>query len=118
MIVSNKLLGKIILTNLWPIARHTKLTIEKTQFMSVIMTDVPIDLGTHFINMIKKAFFNKEWSLPFRGQITRVANLTKVPLWDVKTIVTIFGKIHTIIIVKSKTMVSKKRPFANESTSY
>jgi hypothetical protein len=86
--------------------------------MSVIMTDVPIDLGTHFINMIKKAFFNKEWSLPFRGQITRVANLIKVPLWDVKTIVTIFGKIHTIIIVKSKTMVSKKRPFANESTSY
>jgi hypothetical protein len=43
------------------------------------MTDVPNDLGTHFINVIKKVFSNKEWSLPFGGQITRVANLTKVP---------------------------------------
>jgi len=33
MIAPNKLLRKIILTNLWPISRHTKLTIEKTQFM-------------------------------------------------------------------------------------
>jgi hypothetical protein len=60
MIAPNRLLGKIILTNLWPIARHTKLTIEKTQFVYVIMTDVPINLGTHFINMIKKAFSDKE----------------------------------------------------------
>jgi len=60
MIAPNILLGKIILTNLWPIARHTKLTIGKTQFMYLIMTDVPIDLGTHFINVIKKTFSDKE----------------------------------------------------------
>jgi hypothetical protein len=111
-----KLLAKIILTNLWLIARHTELIVEKTQFMYAITIDIPIHLATYIIYVIQKALSDKESSLPFRGLITRVTILVKVPLTDIESTVKMFGKIYVITIVKFEFVVSKKRPFADEST--
>jgi hypothetical protein len=47
--------------------------------MYAMAIDVPIELATQFIDMIQKAFSNKESSLTFRSLITKVANLGKVP---------------------------------------
>ena len=55
-------------------------------------TNVLIDLATYFLNMIQKAFSNKESSFPCRGLITRVVILGKVPLKDVKPIAKMFDK--------------------------
>jgi hypothetical protein len=85
--------------------------------MYAIATNVPIDLATHFIDVIQKVLSNKESSLIFRCLITRVVILAKVPFRDVEPIVKMFGKIYVVIVVKSKVVVSKKRPFDNKSTS-
>jgi hypothetical protein len=85
--------------------------------MYAIATNVPIDLATHFINVIQKVLSNKESSLIFRCLITRVVILAKVLFRDVEPIVKMFGKIYVVIFVKSEAVVSKKRPFDNESTS-
>jgi len=60
MMTLYKLLAKIILANMWLIVRHIEPTIKKSQFMYAILIDVPIDLATHFIDVIKKALFDKE----------------------------------------------------------
>jgi hypothetical protein len=65
MVAPYRLLAKIVLTNLWPIARHTELTIEKAQFMYAIVVNIPIDLATYFIDVIQKALCDKESSFPF-----------------------------------------------------
>ena len=77
--------------------------------MYAIMIDIPINLATYFIDMIQKAFSNKESSLPFGGLITRVANLVKIPLRDVEPKIKIFGKISIVIIVKSEDVVVSKK---------
>jgi len=65
MVAPYRLLAKIVLTNLWPIARHTELTIERAQFIYAIMVNVPIDLTTHFIDVIHKALCDKKSSFSF-----------------------------------------------------
>jgi len=87
-----RVLAKIILTNLWPIGRYIELTIEKAQLMYVTTIDVPIDLATHFIDVIQKATTKKEVSLPFGGLISRVAIMAIVPLHDNEPIVKIYSK--------------------------
>jgi hypothetical protein len=52
MLPPYQLLAKIMLTNLCPIGRHTELTFENDQFMYVTAIDVPINLATHFIDVI------------------------------------------------------------------
>ena len=41
---------------------------------------MPIDLATHFIDVIQKELSNKESSLLFGGLITKIINMAKVPL--------------------------------------
>jgi hypothetical protein len=87
-----RVLATIILTNLWPIGIYIELTIEKAQLMYVTIIDVPIDLATHFIDVIQKATTKKEVSLPFGGLISRVAIMAIVPLHDNEPIVKIYSK--------------------------
>jgi hypothetical protein len=117
MLPPYQLLAKIMLTNLWPIRRHTELTFENDQFMYVIAIDVSINLATHFIDVIQKATTEKEVSLPFNGLISKVATMTKVSLCDSEPIIKIFRKILDITIVKFKVVVSKKRSHLEESNS-
>jgi len=60
-----RLLAKIVLTNLWPIVRHTELIMEKAQFMYAIVVNIPINLATYFIDVNQKAIYDKESSFPF-----------------------------------------------------
>ncbi|KAL3582908.1 hypothetical protein D5086_017240 [Populus alba] len=86
--------------------------------MHAIVIDVPIDLVTYFIEVIQKAFSDKESSFLFRGLITTVVILAKVPLRDVEPIMKMLGKIFAITIVKYEAIVvNKKRPFFDEFTS-
>jgi hypothetical protein len=73
-----------------------------------IVIDVPIDLVTHFINVIQKVNTKKKTSLPFGGFITRIEIIAKVPLHDSESIIKMYGKIPTLTVVKSKVVVSKK----------
>jgi len=61
-----------LLTNIWHIGRHTMLTIEKAQFMYAIATDIPIDLASHFIDVIQTTTTEKKVSLSFGGLISRI----------------------------------------------
>jgi hypothetical protein len=112
-----QLLAKIMLTNFWPIARHIELTVEKAHIMYTIATEVHIDLATHFINVIQKATIKKEMCVPFDGLISRVIIMSKVPLCDIELTIKIYEKISAVTVVKSKTVVSKKRSHPEESTS-
>jgi hypothetical protein len=112
-----RVLATIILTNLWPIGIYIELTIEKAQLMYVTTIDVPIDLATHFIDVIQKATTKKEVSLPFGGLISRVAIMAIVPLHDNEPIVKIYSKVSTITVVKSEVVISKKRSHPKKSTS-
>jgi len=76
--------------------------------MYAIVIDVPIDLVTHFINVIQKVNTKKKTSLPLGGFITRIEIIAKVPLHDSESIIKMYGKIPTITVVKSKVVVSKK----------
>jgi len=104
-----------MLINLWPIVRHTKLIVEKVQFMYASVIDVSINLVTHFIDIIQKA--TKKMSLPFERLITRITIMAKVPLFDNEPTIKMYGKILVVIVVKSEVMVSKKRSYHEESTS-
>jgi hypothetical protein len=106
-----------MLINLWPIVRHTKLIVEKVQFMYAIVIDVSINLVTHFIDVIQKATTKKKISLPFERLITRITIIAKVPLFDSESTIKMYGKISIVIVVKSEVMVSKKRSYPEESTS-
>lgn len=55
--------------------------------------------------------------LPFSGLISLVAIITKVTLHDSEPIIKIYGKISTVIVVKSKVVINKKRSHPEESTS-
>jgi hypothetical protein len=74
-----------------------------------IAIDIPINLATHFINVIQKVTTEKEVSLPFDGLISRVAIMTKVSLCDNEPIIKIFRKISDITVVKFKVVINKKK---------
>jgi hypothetical protein len=74
--------------------------------MYAITIDVPIDLATHFIDVIQKVIAKKEVSLPFDRLISRVATMVNVPLHDSEPTIKIYEKISV-----------KKRSYPKEATS-
>ncbi|KAG6718436.1 hypothetical protein I3842_04G149400 [Carya illinoinensis] len=116
-----RFLAKVVLTNLWPITRHTKLTIEKAQLMYALVKGVPIDLPSHIIDIISKAKANmtdKE-NLPFGSLIKKLARIVKVPLRSTEATIKMYGKISSQTVTKSEAVVSgKKRSHAEASTSF
>ncbi|KAG6704280.1 hypothetical protein I3842_07G128400 [Carya illinoinensis] len=115
-----RFLAKVVLTNLWPLSRHTELTVEKAQFIYALVKGVPINLLSHIVDVISKARSDKmdKESLPFGGLITKLAKISKVPLRSTEATIKMFGKISSKTVTKSEAVVGlKKRTHAKAFTS-
>ncbi|KAG6675550.1 hypothetical protein I3842_15G108700 [Carya illinoinensis] len=106
MLPQYRLLAKIVLTNLWPISRHTEISLEKAYFMYALATGVSIDFPRHVIDIIHRSHVEKELNLPFGSLITQLAMVAKLP-----------GPISALTVVKSAAVITKKRPLTTESAS-
>jgi len=102
-----QVLAKILLTNICHIGRHTKLIIEKAQFMYAITTDIPIDLASHFFDVIQTTTIEKEVSLSFGGLISGITIMKKVPLHDSELTIKMYRKTSVVTTVKFEVVVNK-----------
>lgn len=113
-----RLLAKIMLTNLWPISRHTKLHLERAHFMYTLATGVSIDFPRHIIDIIHRFHVEKELSLPFDGLITKLAMIAKVPLRANEPTMKVVDSISALKVIKSEAVLTNKRPYTIESASF
>ncbi|KAG2689530.1 hypothetical protein I3760_09G142900 [Carya illinoinensis] len=108
MLPKYRFLAKVVLTNLWPISRHTELVVEKAQFIYALVKGTPMDLPSHVVDE----------SLPFGGLITKLARIAKVPLRSTEATIKMYGKISSKTVTKSEAVVGlKKMSQAEASTS-
>lgn len=82
MLSQFRLLAKIVLSNLWPISRHTKITLEMAYVIYALATGVSIDFPRHVIAIIHRSHVEKKLNMPFGSLITKLAMKAKVPLRD------------------------------------
>lgn len=108
------LLAKIVLANLWPISRHTKMPLDHAQFMYTLATGVDIDFSRHIIDVIHKAHIENELNLPFGSIITTLAMKAMTPLRKNELNLKITNPISVIKIVKSEYILTKKRSHTTE----
>lgn len=102
-----RLLAKIVLVTMWPISRHTEMTLERAQFMFALATGVPIDCPRHVIDVIYKAHIDKELNLPFCTLIMALAMKAKVPIRKNEPNLKIVGPISAISDVKFEAILTK-----------
>ncbi|KAG7980996.1 hypothetical protein I3843_05G210200 [Carya illinoinensis] len=115
--IEYRLLAKIVLTNLWPISRHTEISLERAYFMYALATSVSIDFPRHVIDIIHRSHVEKELNLPFGSLITKLAMIAKVPLRANEPTMKLPGPISALTVVKSAAVITKKRPLTTESAS-
>lgn len=116
MLPQFRLLAKIMLSNLWPISRHTEITSEMGYFMYALATG-SIDFPRHVIDIIHCSHGEKELNLPFGSLITKLTMKAKVPLRDNEPIMEMVGSILALTVVKLESVLTKKRPQTIESAS-
>lgn len=85
--------------------------------MYALTTIVSIDFPRHVVDIIHRAYIDKEQNLPFGGLNTKLAAKAKVPLKINEPTMKMAGSISAITVVKSKAQSSKKRARTTESTS-
>ncbi|KAG6641190.1 hypothetical protein CIPAW_09G056200 [Carya illinoinensis] len=117
MLPQYRLLAKIVLTNLWPISRHTEISLERAYFMYALATSVSIDFPRHVIDIIHRSHVEKELNLPFGSLITQLAIIAKVPLRANEPTMKLPGPISALTVVKSAAVITKKRSLNTESAS-
>ncbi|KAG7979914.1 hypothetical protein I3843_05G154800 [Carya illinoinensis] len=117
MLPQYRLLAKIVLTNLWPISRHTEISLERAYFMYALATGVSIDFPRHVIDIIHRSHVEKELNLPFGSLITKLAMIAKVPLRANEPTMKLPRPISALTVVKSSAVITKKHPPTTESAS-
>jgi len=75
--------------------------------MYAITTDIPIDLASHFIDVIQTTTIEKEVSLSFGGLISTITIMKKVLLHDSEPIIKMYKRTSVVTTVKFEVVVSK-----------
>jgi hypothetical protein len=68
----HQFLAKIVVTNLWPQARRSELTLKKATLLYAIMMQTPFCLCKHILHTMLKVRDEKSTSLSFGCLITRI----------------------------------------------
>jgi hypothetical protein len=68
----HRFLVKIVVTNLWPQARRSELTLKKATFLYAIVMETPFCLCKHILHTMLKVRDEKNTSLSFRFLITQI----------------------------------------------
>lgn len=90
---------------------------ERAQFMFALATGVEIDFSHHGIDVIYKAHTKKELNLPFGNLIIALAMKAKISHGQNEYNLKMVGPISTITVVKSKTIVTKRKSHTTKSAS-
>jgi hypothetical protein len=75
------LLTKIVLQNVWPIARHSNVPINRARLIYAIIKQVPFCMCKHIILTMFELQQDSQVSFPYRGLVTKIlkSKLTFIP---------------------------------------
>jgi hypothetical protein len=69
---AHRMLGKIVVHNLWPVAKRSDLILKKAQFVYAIHLRLPLYLCKHILGVILEARDENNTGLPFGCLITQI----------------------------------------------
>jgi hypothetical protein len=73
-----RLLAKIVLQNVWPIARHSDVRLNKAHLIYAIIKQVPFCMCKHIILTMFELQQDSQVSLPYGGLVTKILK-SKLP---------------------------------------
>jgi hypothetical protein len=73
-----RLLAKIIMQNIWPIALHSVVPLNRARLIYVIINQVPFCMCKHNIMTMIELHEDSQVSLPYRGLVTKILK-SKLP---------------------------------------